>query len=76
MWFYGNFPAKMDLAVDSTGQYAFVPTCLPQVMTYNAAGGKLDTITVGPDANGRSFRQTLGYTGDNVTSISAWVLVP
>lgn len=72
----GNYSATLSMVVDSTGQYAFVPDCLPQVMTYNGPSGALDTITVGPDADGRSYKQTLTYTGSDVTGISAWILQP
>lgn len=61
--------------LDSTNQFAFKPDNLVNVMTYNGPSGALDTITVGPDANGNSFRQTLTYTGTNVTRVSAWIKV-
>lgn len=61
------------VSADSTGAYAFNPGSLPSVLTYSGPGGACDTITAGPDANGFSFRQTLTYTGANVTGISAWV---
>ena len=44
---------------------------LAQTMTYNAPGGLLDTITV--SYAGNTYRQTLAYTGSNVTSMSGWV---
>lgn len=59
--------------LDSTNTYVIHPDSLPQVLTYNGPGSALDTITVGPDAAGNSFKQTLSYTGTNVTGISAWV---
>jgi hypothetical protein len=46
---------------------------LPQVLTYNGPDGSVDTITAGPDSQGFSYRQTLTYTGSNVTGVSAWV---
>lgn len=65
-----NKPVK-----DSTGIYSFDPASLPATYTYAGPDGKLDTVTVGPDSNGDSFRQTMTFTGSNVTSVSAWVLV-
>lgn len=58
---------------DSTGMFPINLDALPQTMTYNGPGGTLDTITVGPDQDGNYYRQTLTYTGSNVTGVSAWV---
>jgi hypothetical protein len=58
---------------DSTGGYTLNTDSLPQTMTYGGPGGSVDTITAGPDAQGFRYKQTLTYTGNNVTSISAWV---
>lgn len=58
---------------DSTGDNVLSPDSLPQILTYAGPGGAVDTITVGPDARGFSYKQTLTYTGSNVTGISAWV---
>ena len=41
------------------------------VLTFAGPGGKCDTITASKD--GVSWRQTLTYTGSNVTGVSAWV---
>lgn len=41
------------------------------VLTRGGPDGAVDTITVTKD--GISWRQTLTYTGSNVTAISAWV---
>lgn len=69
---YLNAEGDVSGALDSTG--AFFPLdSLPQAMTYGGPGGSVDTITAGPDVNGSSYRQTLTYTGSNVTGISAWV---
>lgn len=57
---------------DSTGAYCFNPDILPNVMTY-FPDGTLETITVGPDSDGNSFRQTMTYTNGNLTGVSAWV---
>tara|TARA_Y100000296_G_scaffold80523_1_gene106216 strand:- start:31720 stop:31893 length:174 start_codon:yes stop_codon:yes gene_type:complete len=51
------------------------PDQLNQVLTYNGPGGAVDTITAGPDNFGNFYRQTLTYTGTNVTNVSAWVKV-
>lgn len=64
---------KVTYVMDSTGAHSFSPDSLPQVLTYAGPGGAVDTITVGPDAHGFSYKQTLTYTGSNVTGISAWV---
>lgn len=61
-----------DTVNDSTGVYTLNPDALPHVLTYNGPGGAVDTITV-TDTLGNQFRQTLTYTGSNVTGISAWV---
>ncbi len=59
---------------DSTGAYRInMDGESPVVNTYNGPGGAIDTITIGPDFDGNSFRQTLTYVGANVTAISAWV---
>jgi hypothetical protein len=63
----------VNFVLDSTGQYSLSPDSLPQALTYNGPGGAVDTITVGPDENGYTYRQTYTYTGSNVTGISAWV---
>ena len=60
---------------DSTGVYSLNPDALAQTITYAGPNGAVDTITAGPDANGNSFRQTLGYTGAKVTLVSAWTKV-
>ena len=44
---------------------------LDQTMTYNAAGGLLDTVTV--SYGGNTYKQTFTYSGSNVTLISQWV---
>lgn len=64
---------KSGAVKDSTGTRTFSLEGLPQVLTYAGPGGAVDTITVGPDASGFSYKQTLSYTGSNVTGISAWV---
>ncbi len=43
---------------------------LPQVLGYS--GGKLTTITV-TTGDGNTYVQTLSYTGDDLTGISAWI---
>lgn len=58
---------------DSTGDFSLNPDELPQTMTYNGPSGAVDTITAGPDFQGFSYKQTLTYTGNNVTTVSAWV---
>lgn len=60
---------------ESTGNYDFNPEELPHTLTYAGPGGAVDTVTVGPDRRGFSYRQTFTYTGSNITSISAWVKV-
>ena len=57
------------------GPYAFDIDALPQLLTYAGPGGAVDTITAGPDPSGVSFKQTLTYTGSNVTGISPWTKV-
>lgn len=64
--------ATAETYLDSTGTFKFAPDTLPQVLTYDGSNN-VQTITVGPDAAGRSYRQTFTYTGSNVTGISAWV---
>lgn len=64
--------AEINLVADSTGQYSFDMNSLAQTLTYNG-DGNLETVTVGPDRDGNSFRQTLTYTAGKVTGISAWV---
>lgn len=49
------------------------PDDLAQVCTNAGPGGAIDTITAGPDSQGYFYKQTLTYTGANVTGISAWV---
>lgn len=65
--------AELATVVDSTGKYAFCPDSLPQTLAYAGPSGALSSVTVGPDTNGFSYKQTLTYTGSNVTAISAWV---
>lgn len=61
---------------DSTGFYHIYLDDLPQKMTRNGPSSQVDTITMGPDENGRSFRQTLTFDASgNVAAISAWTLV-
>lgn len=58
------------VAVDSTGNPLPVQfNSLAQAMTYN--GTKLQTLAKTDGTN--TWTQTYGYTGDNLTSISAWV---
>lgn len=59
--------------LDSTGVYPIVIDGLPQVLTYAGPSGAISSILAGPDSGGFSYRQTFGYTGSNVTSISGWV---
>lgn len=73
MRFSANGAATVGAVTDSTGNHVLDPTSLPQVLTYAGPSGALDTITVGPDAFGFIYRQTLTYTGANVTAVSAWV---
>lgn len=49
------------------------PNQLPLVITYGGPSGAVDTITAGPDIYGSFYKQTLTYTGSNVTGVSAWV---
>ena len=65
--------ALTGLVYDSTGAYLLHPDSLAQVLTYNGPSGAVDTITVGPDLLGNSYKQTFAYTGSNITAISAWV---
>lgn len=58
------------LVKDSTGVYSFDPDSCPHVLTYT--GDKIITDTITTPA-GDVFRQTLTYTSDNVTGISAWI---
>jgi hypothetical protein len=69
----GRIVPLAGIVLDSTRAYAFNPDDLPQILTYGGPSGVVDTITVGPDALGFSYKQTLTYTGANVTAISAWV---
>lgn len=72
----GGGPAGVSQSIpDSSGLYSLNPDALAQAITYNGPNGAVDTITAGPDANGNSFRQTLGYTGAKVTLVSAWTKV-
>ncbi len=59
---------------DSTGQYSFNLASLASVPTYDGAGNQI-TITYGPDAEGRSIRQTSTWTNGVWMGDSAWVLV-
>ena len=45
---------------------------LAQAMTYNG-DNTLATVTAGPDVNGTFYKQTLTYSGGNLTYVSAWV---
>lgn len=69
----GNFPVRMAVVYDSTGENMFAPDSLAQAYTYNGPGGKIDSVTVGPDGLGFYYTQTYTYTGDNLTGVSAWV---
>lgn len=68
------FPSTGGYAYDSTGEHMFHPESLAQVLTYDEAG-QLQTVTVGPDSKGRSFRQTYTHTDGRVTGITAWVML-
>lgn len=59
--------------LDSTNSYLLHPDSLQQVLTYGGPSGAVDSVTVGPDAQGNSFKQTYTYTGSNITTISPWV---
>lgn len=59
--------------VDTTGVYFIFPDDTPNAMTWGGPGGGLDTVTIGPDPQGFSYRQTYTYTGAVVTSVSGWV---
>lgn len=59
--------------IDSTGTWTFDLDDVATTLTYNGPGGVVDTLTVGPDNRGQSYRQTFTYTGTNITAISSWV---
>lgn len=59
---------------DSTGSYRINTLGESAIVnTYNGPAGAIDTITIGPDFDGNSFRQTFTYSGSNLTNISQWV---
>lgn len=73
------FDANFSLSgcvLDSTNTYVIHPDSLAQTLTYNGPGGTVDSVTVGPDARGFYYKQTMTYTGANPTGFSAWVKQP
>ena len=68
-----NGNSQGGLTADSLWKFAFNLDSLKMVLTYGGPNGVVDTITAGPDEFGNSYKQTLTYTGSNVTTISAWV---
>lgn len=60
------------VVVDSTTSYTIDLESLPKQYGYDSSGN-LTTTTVGPDAAGNYFRQTLTYTNGLLTNESAWV---
>ncbi|SDH41128.1 MULTISPECIES: hypothetical protein [unclassified Duganella] len=67
--------ASSNVVVDSTGKFSFDLNSLASAPTYNT-DGKITTLTYGPDANGRSIRQTTTWQDDKWMGDSPWVLVP
>ena len=59
--------------VDSTGLYNFNPTSLAQTLVYAGPSGAISSVTAGPDLKGLFYKQSFGYTGSVLTSISGWV---
>lgn len=70
----GKSAAGADTVRDSTGAYSFDLSSLSSALTYDISGNPV-TITYGPDANGRSIRQTSTWTNGVWMGDSAWVLV-
>lgn len=72
-WVIVNIPAAAGTA-GNTGTVgdASAMEDLPQVIVYNG-DGTVSSVVAGPDATGASYIQTFGYTGGNLTSVSAWV---
>ena len=70
----GKSAAGTNTVTDSTGAYSFDLASLASVLTYNSSGNPV-TITYGPDASGRSIRQTSTWSNGVWMGDSAWVLV-
>lgn len=70
----GKSTSGANMVTDSTGAYSFDLASLASALTYDAAGRPI-TITYGPDANGRSIRQTSTWINGVWMGDSAWVLV-
>jgi hypothetical protein len=58
---------------DSTYAYTLTPSGLAQTISYVGTTAQVAYVIAGPDSNGYYFKQTISYTGTNITSISAWV---
>lgn len=60
---------------DSTGRYRFDVNSLPSLITYDASGNQ-ESITYGPDAQGRRIKQTSTWSDSGqLMGDSAWQLV-
>lgn len=58
---------------DSTGVFTLTPGTLAQTINYVSGTSQVSSVTAGPDTNNYYYKQTITYSGTNVSGISAWV---